>query len=266
MSRLPALLPLFWFFLLTSTAFAVVPGHFIAEKISSHRESVEKNILLKWSLFMAQDDGDGFAPVKEIPLAYPLRLKKSADSVHWPLLSIFAAKNKASLIGQLRQMGLNVPDEQSLIPWSDSEIKSQKNIPQPFYRSDENVSIKKIDNRYFWEISSADRKTSLIVYKNDSFLPYKITGPCPTALRGLSVIADSDPCEITFSYFNARYTALGIASKIELSQGKNVILSITTSGVSEDPTPKQISQSRASVLQVASTNPQAWKILQALAH
>jgi hypothetical protein len=120
------------------------------------------------------------------------------DSGGWPGLSLIFEGDSEQLIQSATAFGLTVLREQDLLRIEKDKAMAMKDPPHPFYKTDPNMSLKRGRQTYAWVHSHRESGKAVWVEK-DTFLPLKITGPCPAAISGLGWAKSGDnKCELEF--------------------------------------------------------------------
>lgn len=96
----------------------------------------------------------------------------------WPVFSLLFASDGAALIQAARAFGLSIPRETDLLRASKEQAAAMKEPPQPFYKTDPTVTLKRFRQTYAWVHSDKDIARSIWVEK-DTFLPLKVEAACP---------------------------------------------------------------------------------------
>jgi hypothetical protein len=116
----------------------------------------------------------------------------------WPTLSMLFAANEESLVRTVTAFGLTVTSESDLLRVEKEKLAAMKDPPQPFYKTDRTMSLKRARNTYAWVHGSTDGSRAVWVEK-ESFLPLKITAPCPSAASSFGwAKAGENKCELEF--------------------------------------------------------------------
>lgn len=250
--------------LLTFLCQAIVPSHYVLERFAQRREAVE-SISMRWSVFKYGASGEQLFKLGDVNIAYPLKLIKEKRFVYWPLLTLIGSNDKNAIRESLNLLGIKIPTENELVKWTESEIKSAKDIPSPFYRPDESISLQRIDNKIHWQISG-ETKATYITSEKDLFLPSVIVAPCPSDLASLDFFDSDEMCEAKFKYVAGRNTAMGIPSTILFQQRNKPVLRIQISRVRSNPGETTIEKVKKSIMAVAKSESNIWPIVKALAH
>ncbi|MGZ3672646.1 MAG: hypothetical protein ACXVCB_22370, partial [Bdellovibrionota bacterium] len=116
----------------------------------------------------------------------------------WPGLSFVFRTDSESLIQAVTAFGLSVVPEAELLRVERSKLYAMKDPPDPFYKPDPTMSLKRTRQTFAWVHSSTDGARSVWVEK-DSFLPLKIAAPCPPEAVALPwAKAGENKCELEF--------------------------------------------------------------------
>ena len=121
----------------------------------------------------------------------------------WPGLSLVFHQDSESLVRAATAFGLTVLPESELMRVERSKLSAMKDPPDPFYKPDPTMSLKRARQTYAWVHGNAETGPALWVEK-DSFLPLKITAPCPAAVATISwAKAGDNKCELEFRNLGA---------------------------------------------------------------
>jgi len=116
----------------------------------------------------------------------------------WPGLSLIFHSDSGEVVRAVSAFGLQVAPERDLLRVDRSRLAGLKEAPDPFYKSDSTMSLKRTRQTYAWVHSSTDGSRSVWVEK-DSFLPLKVMAPCPPEATNLAwVKAGDNKCELEF--------------------------------------------------------------------
>lgn len=116
----------------------------------------------------------------------------------WPGLTILFHNDAESLVRSAEAFGLDVVPEAQLLRVERTKLYSMKEAPDPFYRFDPTMSLKRTRQTYAWVHSNLEAGRSLWVEK-DTFLPLKIAAPCPAPVASLGwAKAGEGKCELEF--------------------------------------------------------------------
>ena len=196
----------------------VVPSHFIAEKVTKRKESIETAVLYYQ---LVRPSGSrktkGISLWKGAIYFSSTRIVKKSRSKTidgfdvdddgteeepqtWPLLRLFLETERDRLLDSWKQFGLPAPHEEELITYAPEEIAAAKVAPHPFYRNDESTSLKRLKKKIVYTLQSKDKRRSLSFDKM-SFYPLAMQGPCPKSIRQLDWGADENGiCSLEFHY------------------------------------------------------------------
>jgi hypothetical protein len=99
--------------------------------------------------------------------------------------------------------GLVIQTEQELMRVERTKLSQMKEPPTPFYKTDETMSLRRARQTYAWVHSNKESGASLWVEK-DSFLPLKISAPCPPQAMLLPWAKSGDnKCELEYRNLSA---------------------------------------------------------------
>lgn len=116
----------------------------------------------------------------------------------WPSLSLLFEADNDALIRAVSAFGLTVPKESDLLRVGKDQLSGLKDPPRPFYRVDRTMSLQRSRQTYAWVHSNKESGKAVWVEK-DSFLPLKISGPCPAAATTLAwAKSGENKCELEF--------------------------------------------------------------------
>jgi hypothetical protein len=120
------------------------------------------------------------------------------ESGTWPGLSLIFHSDTAEILRAVMAFGLTVTPEHDLLRVERARLYSMKEPPNPFYKTDPTMSLKRTRQTYAWVHSSTDGTRSIWVEK-DGFLPLKIAAPCPEGAGSLAwAKAGDNKCELEF--------------------------------------------------------------------
>jgi hypothetical protein len=145
---------------------------------------------------------------------------------NWPTLSLLFSSNVNELFSAVEKFGLVIPREQDLLRVSKEQAAAMKDPPRPFYKSDKNMALKRQRQNYAWvHRGSEDSKKSIWIEK-DTFLPLKISAPCPEKATELPWAKSGDNlCDIEFrNTWSLRKGSAPVGAKIILSKDGQPLL------------------------------------------
>ncbi len=121
----------------------------------------------------------------------------------WPTLSLIFDGDQDALIRSVSSFGLPVLKETELLRIEKEKVNSMKDPPRPFYRTDPNMTLKRTRQTYAWVHGNKESGKAVWIEK-ESFLPLKVTGPCPPAATNLGwAKAGANQCEVEFRNLHA---------------------------------------------------------------
>jgi len=121
----------------------------------------------------------------------------------WPTLSLIFEGDQEALIRAVAGYGLTVLREPELLRIEKEKAMAMKEPPRPFYRTDPNMALKRTRQTYAWVHGNNESGKSIWLEK-DSFLPLKVSGPCPATAAGLGwAKAGANKCEVEFRNLHA---------------------------------------------------------------
>ena len=128
---------------------------------------------------------------------------KSSPAPGWPVLSLIFEGDQEALIQAIKNFGLSVPREHDLLRVEKEKLAGLKDPPNPFYKVDPGMSLKRTRQTYAWVHSDSASGKAVWVEK-DTFLPLKVAAPCPSAATSLGwAKAGENKCEVEFRNLGA---------------------------------------------------------------
>lgn len=185
-------LPLSLLFASVSAQAYVPPAFFIYSKITNQREqSTQPAVVLNISKP---------APGGTEELLGSVTLPSwSQEDGGWPVLSLLFASRAEDLITAVAKFGIPVALEENLLRMGKDQIAAMKEPPKPFYKLDATMSLKRSRQSYAWVHSKPEEPTRSIWIEKDTFLPIKISAPCPEEVPDLGWAKSGDDlCEVEF--------------------------------------------------------------------
>lgn len=182
------LLPL----LLTAFAHAYLPpAFFLYSRIGDQKT---KNPVTGVAITVARPQASG---TEEILGTTTVTMQEFTEG-GWPGLSLIFHSDTAELLHAVSAFGLHVAPEHDLLRVDRARLAGMKEPPDPFYKTDPTMSLKRTRQTYAWVHSSTDGSRSVWVEK-DSFLPLKVVAPCPPEAAALAwAKAGDNKCELEF--------------------------------------------------------------------
>jgi hypothetical protein len=120
----------------------------------------------------------------------------------WPGLTLLFHPDADSIVRAVTAFGLRVHTEAELLRVDRARLGAMKEPPDPFYKPDPTMSLKRTRQTYAW-VHSAPGGESIWVEK-ELFLPLKITAPCPGGAASLAWAKAGDgKCELEYRNLSA---------------------------------------------------------------
>ena len=206
-----ALLPFFLLLLAAEAKAYLPPSYYIYQHLAESRvKQSTPAVLINVSrpLAASTEESLGTIPINAI----------RATEGGWPALSLLFSSNRDEMIFSVEKFGIPVAKEKDLLRASREQISAMKEPPRPFYKRDTKMQLRRFRETYAWIHTNNDEKAKSVWVEKDSFLPLKITGPCPKEISGLSWVKAGDGnCEMEFknilsaqagNYQNTRITLM----------------------------------------------------------
>lgn len=211
----------------------VPPSHFVANKLTQKKGSWNK-VLMKLSLLRTKKGkklkhellwSSSIVYHNEGQKKEEEEKQKQKQKEHWPLLAMFLEKDPTKLIESWKEFQLDVSQEEELTLFKKEELKILGEIPNPFYKMEENTSYRRLQNQVALSYESKDKSRALLVEK-DSFLPLMLFAPCPKGASNIqsSFNEDDSQCFVKFSY-DSRWRKFYIPTKSTLNiNGRDTLI------------------------------------------
>lgn len=114
----------------------------------------------------------------------------------WPALSLLFSSDSDALTQSITAFGIPVAKETDLLRASREQIAAMKEPPKPFYKTDKRMKLKRYRQTYAWVHKEGDKS---VWVEKDTFLPLKIEGPCPSAVKDFGWVKPGNGvCELEF--------------------------------------------------------------------
>lgn len=167
------------------------PAHFIYAKLGEQKTKVP---ITGVALTVARPQASGTEEILGTMTIPEIKPEKDG----WPGLSLIFHPDAEAIIRSVTEFGLTVTPESELMRVERSKLALMKEPPDPFYKTDPTMSLKRTRQTYAWVHRNADGSRSVWVEK-DSFLPLKIAAPCPTPAASLSwAKGGENKCELEY--------------------------------------------------------------------
>lgn len=193
------LLPLFVFLIAARPALGYLPpSFFVYSKLVEPKAKLPPISGVAITIARPQSSG-----TEEILGSLSLPDWKSSTAPGWPVLSLIFENDQEALIQAITNFGLSVPREQDLLKTEKEKLTALKDPPNPFYKVDPGMSLKRTRQTYAWVHSDSTSGKAVWVEK-DSFLPLKVAAPCPPSASSLGWAKSGDnKCEVEFRNLGA---------------------------------------------------------------
>lgn len=227
------LAPLIACTLLSSPARAYLPpSFFVYSKLVEPKAKLPQ--VSGVAITIARPQGSG---TEEILGALSLSDWKSSPAPGWPVLSLIFESDQEALIQAITNFGLSVPREQDLLRVERDKLAALKDPPNPFYKVDPGMSLKRTRQTYAWVHSDSASGKAVWVEK-DSFLPLKVAAPCPTVASSLGwAKAGDNKCEVEFRNLGALRRGNLQSARLTLWKDGAPLLFLTFDKLSNGKTP-----------------------------
>lgn len=202
-----------------ANAYAYIPpAFFIYSKIVSQREqATQPSLVLNIS-----KPGSGGTDELLGSVTLP---SWSRQEGAWPVLSLLFAAKPDDLIAAVRSFGIPVSSEEDLLRVSKEQAAAMKEAPNPFYKVDATMGLKRSAHGYAWVHTKPDDRRVAIWIDKDTFFPLKITAPCPEEVPDLGWAKSGDDlCEIEFRNISGLLRGRAQGAKFILSKDGQPLL------------------------------------------
>lgn len=174
------------------------PAFFLYSKISESRAKTPP--VHGVSISISRPQGSG---TEETLGTLSLPEWKAQSNGAWPTLSLIFETDQEALLHAITSFGLSVPSEQELSKVEKERLVALKDPPKPFYKVDPNMALKRTRLTYAWVHRNQATGKSIWVEK-DTFLPLKISAPCPSQASELGwAKSGENKCELEFRNLHA---------------------------------------------------------------
>ncbi len=171
----------------------IPPAFFIYSKITEQREQAPTPAL---TLLVSRPAAAG----TEEAIGTVTIQNWAPEEGGWPALSLLFASKPDELIAAVEKFGVPVFREPDLLRVSKEQAAAMKDPPRPFYKTDKTMGLKRLRQNYAWvHGGAADGGQKSVWIEKDSFLPLKVTAPCPPKAADLPWAKSGEgKCEVEF--------------------------------------------------------------------
>lgn len=197
----------------------IPPSFFVYAKLSEPREQAPNPSLVLTVSRPAQGGTEEALGSITLPSWGP-------EENGWPVLSLLFSSKPEELIAAVEKFGLAVPREQDLLRVNKEQAAAMKEPPNPFYKSDKSMGLKRHRQTYAWVHSGPEESKKSVWIEKDTFLPLKVVAPCPPKTADLPWAKSGEGlCEVEFrNIWSLRRGSSPAGAKIILLKDGNPML------------------------------------------
>ncbi len=176
------------------------PSYFLVQKCAAERDRLSRALVKITVSRPAENNKTPEILLGESTLNYPDAEQSSSDKKStWPALAMFLESNEEFMLNAWKNFGIPVKAEAELLRIKKEQYQGMKDMPNPFYKIDHTVSLKRFKNTYAFVCTDHNKEKSIWIEK-DSFTPLAIQGPCPDNLSSLADLkgTEGNTCELQF--------------------------------------------------------------------
>ena len=239
------LIAYFIFFLLgCSEARAYIPpAYFIYEQMAQPRE---KSSRYSYQIQVSKPVSP-ISNMEENLITYVHEFPVPAEG-GWPVLSLLFSSSSKEIETSVEKFGISTVSEDALLVAPKEEIIALKDTPKTYYRPDPQMELKRYKQSYAWSHVESNPATSgarSVWMEMDTFIPLKITGPCPKQLDELPwILPGEGTCELEYKNVFSLKAAPKQTYKLVFSKNNAPALLIVIERTNSKPSSPPLSENK----------------------